>query len=409
MNSLSPLPHTGATDTFQPTASGECLHRIWDRDRIPDRRTGRIEFPALIRFQDHWYCAFREGEIHNNHPSGRGRLIRSADAIHWETVRIFDWDGGDVREPKFSVTAEGRLMINTSVYFVSRTPREARPVSDAQTASSYTPPEAHKPNDTADAYYQLDWIGGVLNLPDHDREPHATQQSVTWLSDNGVDWDSACAPPAGLNTWLWSATWHNGMGYCLAEWGKHPNGALYRTRDGRDWRLLRDNLFPEGQGGEGALAFDPDGTAYCLLRGGNQTPVFIGVGKGPYYQDWTWAVPEIDYGPADGGPRPAAEVLDTGLGGPVLIRLRDGRLVGAGRALGPNRNDGRATLFLVDPGRNRLTKVVEFDGTSYPGIVEHDGRIWVTYLDRACHEDRWEVMLAAVSLRRIQTPPHNAG
>ena len=80
----------------------------------------------------------------------------------------------------------------------------------------------------------------------------------------------------------------------------------------------------------------------------------------------------------------------------MLLRLSDGRFLGAGRALGPGRDDGHATLFWVDPEKHLLTKFAEMDGTSYPGVAEHDGMIWVTYIDSACHNDVWEVRLAKV-------------
>lgn len=70
----------------RPLIRGEI---IWDR---PDPRL-RPELCDLIRFRDHWYCGFREAEIHYSHPSGRGRVIRSADGKHWHTVAVFDWDG----------------------------------------------------------------------------------------------------------------------------------------------------------------------------------------------------------------------------------------------------------------------------------------------------------------------------
>ena len=354
-----------------PLTQGKC---IWDAAQTTDRTGNRLEFPCLARFKGHWYCAFREAEIHDNHPSGRGRVIRSADGERWETVRLLEWDCGDVREPKFSITAEGNLMINTSVYFVSRQPR------------------------ANGRHYQLDWLGTTLNLADNDLELNVAQQSVTWLSPDGVNWSSAYACPIGANTWLWDTTWHNGMGYSIAEWGKHPRGALYRTRDGRDWRLLKDRFLPPDHAGEGALAFGDDGVAYCLLRGNSRTHVFIGVGKAPYYQEWEWNVPTVDYGPDHGGARPADEMLRFGIGGPNLICLKDGRLVGAGRALGPGRDDGHATLFWVDAQKNLLTMFAECDGTSYPGVVEHDGMIWVAYISSACRKDVWQVHLAKVKL-----------
>jgi hypothetical protein len=347
---------------------------IWDRSRITDRKGDRIEFPSLVRFKDHWYCAFREAVSHDGHPSGRGRLIRSADGATWETVRLFTWDGGDFREPKFSITPEGMLMINTSVYFVSKEPGA----------------DGH--------YYQLERVGTTLNLVEHDREPYIAQQSMTWLSADGVTWSSAYACPSGANTWLWDTTWYNGMGYSIAEWGKHMRGALYRTRDGKNWRLLKDAFLPDGQAGEGALAFGPDGTAYCLLRGDSKSQLFLGLGKSPYYQDWEWKRPKIDYGPKHGAMRPVEEMLRFGVGGPKLVRLKDGRLVGAGRVLGPGRDDGHVTLFWVDPREGNLTVFAEMDGTSYPGVVEHDGMLWVTFIGSACHQNTWEVQLAKLKI-----------
>jgi len=347
--------------------------RIWDITRIPDREKTRIEFPDLVRFNGHWYCAFREAEIHNNHPSGRGRIIRSSDGEEWETVTVLDWDCGDVREPKFSITAEGALMVNTSVYFVSREPR-------------------------ADGtYYQLDPLGTTLNLPDNDLEPGVAQQSVNWLSSDGRNWSTAYACPTGVNGWRWDVDWHNGMGYSIAEWGKDHKGTLYRTRDGKNWRVLLENFGPEGRCNEGSLAFGDDDAAYCLFRDGVEN-VMIGIGKPPYYQEWEWKAPMVDYGPEDGGPRPGREALGTSLGGPNMICLKDGRLVGAGRALGPGRDDGRATLFWVEPDKGLLTKLAEFDGTSYPGLAEHEGEIWVTYIGSKCHRDIWEVHLAKVKI-----------
>jgi len=371
---------------------------IWDLSRIPDRERTRLEFPNLIRFKGYWYCAFREGDIHNNHPSGRGRIIRSTDGEHWDSVALMEWDGADVREPKLSVTAEEWLMVNTSVYFVSRTPRRPGDRRSNGDAVNFTPPEARQPADQPDLYYRLDWLGTTLNLPDNDLERNAAQQSVTWLSADGVNWSSAYACPTGVNTWRWDTTWHNGMGYSIGQWGKDTAGTVYRTRDGKSWRVLRENLLPKGHAGEGALAFGDDDTAYCLLRGESATPVFLGIGEAPYYQQWTWKEAEVDYGPEHGGPRPAGEVITYGLGGPKLIRLRDGRFVGAGRALGPGRDDGRVTLFWVDPEKSSLTMFAEMDGTSYPGLVEHDGMLWVTYVGSACHRDVWEIRLAKVRI-----------
>lgn len=166
----------------------------------------------MLRFKGNWYCGFREGEIHNNHPSGRGRIIRSADGEKWETAARFEWDGGDVREPKLSITAEGWLMVNTSVYFVSKEPRIESTTIKPDDKNSYTPPESRKKTDHPDRFYQLDWLGAPLNLSPDDLEQNVAQQSVSWLSQDGEHWESANACPSGINGWRWDVTWYNGMG-----------------------------------------------------------------------------------------------------------------------------------------------------------------------------------------------------
>ncbi len=377
--------------------------KIWDATRIKDREKTRIEDPGIIRFKGHWYCSVRESPSHNPHPLCRGRILRSVDGEHWETVKLLEWDAGAMAAG-LSITAEGMLMASTGLYFVSKEPRADLSTwkkGDAPLKQP-APRKASDPNPmltTGFHYYQLDPIGTTINIPLNDLEQNVTHQFVTWLSPDGDHWSSAYASPELINTQPFRVTWYNGMGYVIGQWGKEPNGAtLYRTRDGKSWRALLEGLLPEGHGGEGSLAFGADSTAYCLLRGDSETQVFIGIGKAPYYQEWEWKIPLVDYGPEHGGPRPAKELMTYGLGGPSLIRLRDGRLVGAGRALGPERDDGRATLFLVDPEKNTMTMFAEFDGTSYPGIIEHDGMIWVTYISSACHKDIWEVHLAKVKL-----------
>jgi hypothetical protein len=354
-----------------------------------------LELTDLVRFNGAWYCGFREGQIHDSHPSGRARVIGSFDGERWESVALFGWDGADVREPRFSVTAEGSLMVNTALAFVSRQPRDG----------------GH--------YYQLDNPRPAGDDP----EPGVSCQSVTWLSRDGRDWSSAYACPTGVNTWRWETRWHNGMGYSVGYCGKDEKGTLYRTRDGRSWRTLKEDFFPGGRGNEASIAFDADNTAYCLVRDaglrettdlrqsdghhiavgqarathGDGLPM-LGIGKPPYYQQWEWKSLRADYGPEHGGPRPAEELVYAPLGGPKLLRLADGRLLAVGRMLGPDRDDGRITLFRLDPVAGVLTCLAECDGTTYGGIVEHDGMIWVSFVGKACHRDIWEVRLAKVEI-----------
>ena len=203
---------------------------IWDISHVADRSETRFEFPHLVRFKGNWYCAFREGEIHGGHPTGRGRVIRSADGDHWESVAVFEWDGADVREPRLSITAENWLMVNTSINFVSREPRE-----DGN-------------------YYQLEERG----TPGSDAEELVARQSVTWLSRDGEHWSSAYSCPTGINTWRWDVAWHNGMGYSVGDTVRHGTSISFRRLEDGTFALEGDVAVTVGLKGR-TLGISTDG------------------------------------------------------------------------------------------------------------------------------------------------------
>lgn len=289
------------------------VEKIWDESKsgLPYNA-----FTDLIRFQGNWYCTFREAEVHKNHDSGRCRVIRSSDGKVWESSGLFEWDGGDVRELKFSITAEGRLMGNTSVFFISRQP------------------------------YQ--------------------RQSVTWLSSDGNTWSDVYACSSGINTWRWAVTWNKGIGYSIGYSGKDGSGTLYTTRDGKTWEVLAENIFPGGYGNEASIVFGEDNKAFCLLRDGGVIPTagtkrtgHLGTALPPY-TEWTWT----DLGKT--------------IGGPKMIRLKDGRFLAGVRL------HGKTILVWIDPEKGIMKEFLVLPsggqgGTSYPGIVEHDGMIWISY------------------------------
>lgn len=355
---------------------------IWDLSCISDRDHARLEFPDLIRFKGNWYCAFREADLHNGHPSGRVRLLRSTDGIRWTTAMVFDWDDADVRDPKLSVTSEGLLMVNTSIVFGT--------FQMAEQPERYKPKPGAVPDEVA---AEMDFTKPVFvphASPGWKPEPIEAEgvrrHSVTWLSTDGLNWSGAHACPSGINTWRWAVTWHGGMGYSVAYENK---GLLFRTRDGKNWRLLKDDLFPDEEGergNEASLAFTDDGTALCLLR---CHPFFALLGKGqsPHYQDWQWHRLSLNPLSEAGNLCPAEEKLGVQMGGPKLLRLNDGRFVAAGRTdAGGVRGEetetagpARIGVFELDPDKAVLNEWAEIDAASYPGVVEHDGTLWMSY------------------------------
>jgi len=99
------------------------VNRIWDKGP-------HNAFTDLIRFKDKWYCTFREAEGHVK-GDGKLRVLVLADGERWESVALLSEAGVDLRDPKLSVTPDGRLMTlaGGSVYrggkLIGRQPRVA--------------------------------------------------------------------------------------------------------------------------------------------------------------------------------------------------------------------------------------------------------------------------------------------
>ena len=72
-------------------------------------------FTSIERFNGRYYCTFREGATHifdsNGEAKGKIRILASDDGEKWESVAFIGKDGFDLRDPKLSVTPDGRLMI----------------------------------------------------------------------------------------------------------------------------------------------------------------------------------------------------------------------------------------------------------------------------------------------------------
>src|SRR5262249_50186266 len=93
-----------AADEPKPAArlAGE-VRQIWDQ-------APHHALTDLIRFRDRWYCAFREG---TGHASGACtiRVLVSDDGEKWTPAAVLATKDVDLRDPKLSLTPDGRLML----------------------------------------------------------------------------------------------------------------------------------------------------------------------------------------------------------------------------------------------------------------------------------------------------------
>jgi hypothetical protein len=215
-------------------------------------------------------------------------------------------------------------------------------------------------------------------------------KNFAWFSKDGKNW-SEPVQIGEPDIWIWSVTWHDGIAYGVgypttptAKKLTNNKTTLYRSEDGRKWEILIRSFY---RGNESAISFKPDGTAVCLLRAGNA----IGQAKAPY-TEWSWK-----------------NTLNPG--GPDMIYLPDGRLV-----VGCRSGWGTTKLFDINPDSGKTKELLSLPSRSdcsYPGLVWHDGLLWISYYtgsdeakEGSYDDDRFllptEIRLAKVKIAKLK-------
>jgi hypothetical protein len=204
------------------------------------------------------------------------------------------------------------------------------------------------------------------------------RQSLVFTSKNGTNWGDALKV-AEHNYWLWRATWHRGkaygVGYACNSTDRHNR--LYVSADGIEFKTLVKRFNEDGFPNEASIIFLKNDRALCLLRrdGGSNNTALLGTASPPYTK-WSW------------------KDLKIRIGGPHMLRLPDGRIVAAGRLYTPVT---RTALMWLDPDKGSLDVFLTLPSggdTSYPGLVWHDGILWVSYY--SSHEGKTAIYLAKV-------------
>jgi hypothetical protein len=192
------------------------VRKIWDQ-------AFHNAFTDLLRFQDRWYCVFRDATAHNS-PDGAVRVITSTDGVKWESASLIRMTPEtfsklkpqnplrnsymDLRDPHLCLTPDGRLMLNSCLAYNNG----------------------------------RNW------------------QSLFWLSDDGRNWGEPIVI-ADPQDWLWRVTWHKGNAYGVGRVPTERISRLYKSEDGRQFEVLvKDaDLFPLVPGpSEATIRFLPD-------------------------------------------------------------------------------------------------------------------------------------------------------
>lgn len=204
-------------------------------------------FTDLARFNNQWFCVFREGTAHVS-PDGAIRVLKSADGTNWASAAHVTFPKGDLRDPKIIVTPGPKLMLIAAAAFRS--------------------------------------------------DKSVRHQTYRWFSKDGQHWGepTAIGEP---DIWLWRVAWNQstafGIGYATDN---EKFVRLYTSPDGTEFKPLVPALFEEGYPNETGLIFPTPDTAICLLRrDGSLASAQLGTSQAPFTH-WNWK----DLGTKIGGP-----------------------------------------------------------------------------------------------------------
>jgi predicted amidohydrolase len=325
----------GSGQPPEPKAEIVSIQKIWDK-------APHNGFTDLIRFKDQFFCCFREGE---DHVGGDGviRILASTDGDHWEECAGISEPGVDLREPKLEITPGGQqlyLLCGGAIYGGTKELK-------GRGTRCATSRDGRVWTATQKLLGEGDWLWRVASNP--------AEGKLYGMADNTYPTTSGPRPEA--------------------EWTLKT----YRSGDGAEWQSL-GAVQVTGQPSQPTIRFLRDGRAMALVRrnAGDRNGV-IGVARAPY-REWQWTTTGVR------------------IAGPNFIELPDGTLIAGARSYGKTYADNR--MLLSKMTATSFEPLLELPGNGsdcgYPGLVWHDGLLWVSY--NSSHEGKTSVYLAKVRL-----------
>lgn len=307
------------------------VERIWDR-------APHNAMTDLIRYKGEWLCTFREGGNHVYDGDGSITILQSHDTFEWKEIASFHEKGIDLRDPKLSITPDGRLLllVGGTVYrngvYVTRRPRVAFSENGK------------------------DWTAFRIVLPDHE--------------------------------WLWRITWYEGVAYGASYSYSNPvilndewHIKLFASKDGIHYDLVtvwEVDSYPS----EATVRFLLDGRMVALVRRGGKMDAraWIGLSKPPY-KEWRW------------------QIAEEHIGGPNFLILPNGQMWAAGRFFqkteyGMYEKTALAEMTIAD--LHPLLFLPSGGDTSYPGMVYEEGIFTLSYY--SSHEGKAAIYLAKIKI-----------
>jgi hypothetical protein len=293
-----------------PKAELLSVEKIWDQ-------AGHNAFTDLTRFQNLFYCCFRE----SSSATGEGviRILLSSTGKVWIDQGTIAEAGTDLRDPKLIVTPDNKRLYLLCAGHSAAQGRQSR-YATTQDGKVWTP------------------LQKLLAKGD-----------TLWR---------ATINPADKRFYAASFNIHPNSGGPAPE----PEWSLktYASTDGSVWQLSSIMQVP-GQPAETTLRFLKDGSALALVaRQGGDRRGAIGLAKAPY-REWTWASAGVP------------------LGGPNFIELPNGRLIAGSRGFGTTPGAHMVLYTLTSNSLTPLLELPSGGDCSYPGLYWHDDVLHVTY------------------------------
>jgi hypothetical protein len=317
------------------------VQRIWDQ-------APHNAFTDLVRWNDAFYCAFREGRGHVS-TDGRIRILESKNTDTWVSAALISLEGFDLRDAHLSVTPDDRLML----------------------------------------------LGGVApREKDNQSAPTGTFVS---FSEDGRQWtkpEIAVEP----GRWLWCVTWHESKAYGVsytAGKGSERYLDLLVSEDGIHYKPLVPRLLEQGYPTEVTLRFDSEGTCYALVRrdrhGNDPSSALLGISK-PDYKQWQWKDLGTEF---------------NGFGGPNFIQIPGGHWLAASRMHDGGAHTALCCLDVENGTMTRLLKLPSGGDTSYPGMVWYNNMLYISYY--SSHETKTSIYLTKVRVTPRPTARNGEG
>lgn len=332
------LSSQAQAQTPAPQAELVSVQKIWDK--APHQA-----FTDLTRFQNLFFCCFREG---NAHVGGDGiiRILISSTGDNWVDYATIAEKGTDLRDPKLEVTPDGKrlyLLCGGSVYAGTELKGRRPRYSTSTDGKIWTPPQK--------LLAEGDWLWRLTVNP-ADKKFYGIAYN-SYPTTGGPKFEP--------------------------EWSLKS----YTSADGSVWQLSSLMQVP-GQPNEATMRFLKDGSAIAMVRreAGDRKGA-IGVAQAPY-REWKWTQ------------------LAVPLGGPNFIELPDGTLIAGSRGFGKTPGPHMVLFKMTPASLEPLLELPSGGDCSYPGLCWHDGHLYVSYY--SSHEGKTAIYMAKVKLPGVKAP-----